>query len=137
VRLSRNPLGPVLLGLLLGAGVGFGLAGCSEDPEGPEGPPPSDCPPQSVLTFENFGEPFLMTWCTPCHSSHLADIGDPNDRQDAPVGADFDTYDHYIDWDAKVYDRAAGTNTQMPPAGGPTEEERTMLAEWIACGSPQ
>ena len=134
MRSSRNSLHPVLLGVLLGAAVALGLTGC--DPE-PEGPPASDCPPQSVLTFENFGEPFLLTWCTPCHSSHLADVGDPNDRQDAPVGVDFDTYDHYIDWDVGVYDRAAGASTQMPPAGGPTEEERAMLAEWIACGSPQ
>jgi uncharacterized membrane protein len=65
------------------------------------------------------------------------DVGDPNERQDAPLGSNFDSYDHYIDWEAKVYERAAGENSQMPPADGPTTEERAMLAEWISCGSPQ
>jgi hypothetical protein len=23
----------------------------------------------------------------------------------------------------------------MPPAGGPSEEERRLLAEWLACGA--
>jgi len=135
VRSSRNPLMPVFLGLLLGSACGGVLAGCTTDGSTP--PPATDCPPASVLTWENFGEPFLLTWCTPCHSSYLMDIGDPNERQDAPVGSDFDGYDHYIDWETKVYERAAAENSQMPPAGGPTAEERAMLAEWIACGSPQ
>jgi hypothetical protein len=28
-----------------------------------------------------------------------------------------------------------GTPT-MPPAGGPSGEERALLAEWLACGAP-
>ena len=95
------------------------------------------CPPDSHLTWENFGEPFLLTWCTSCHSSHLSGEGDPNERQNAPLGSDFDTYAHYLDWAEDVDDRAGGNNTSMPPAGGPTEAERVMLSEWIACGSPQ
>lgn len=95
------------------------------------------CPPDSHLTWENFGEPFLLTWCTSCHSSHLSGEGDPNERQNAPHGSDFDTYAHYLDWAEDVDDRAGGSNTSMPPAGGPTEFERAMLSEWIACGSPR
>jgi hypothetical protein len=90
-----------------------------------------------VLTWENFGQPFLLTWCVPCHSPYLSGEGDPNARQDAPIGSDFDTYAHYMDWDADIYGRAAADNTSMPPAGGPSSEDRAMLAEWIACSSPQ
>jgi hypothetical protein len=112
----------------------LGLAGCETN--SPDSLP-SDCPPESVLTWDNFGEPFLLTWCTPCHSSHLSGEGDPNERQDAPIDSNFDTYSQYMDWDAEVWNRAAADNDSMPPAGGPSPEDRAMLAEWIACGSPQ
>lgn len=110
------------------------LSGCPVENEEPVS---SDCPPESVLTWNNFGEPFLLTWCTPCHSSHLSADGDPNQRQDAPIGSNFDTYSKYMDWDAEVWSRAATDNESMPPAGGPSPEDRAMLAEWIACGSPE
>ena len=134
MRSSLNPLFARLPALLLLGGLCTFLAAC---PGNPDDPVPTDCPPDSVATWDNFGEPFLLTWCTPCHSSHLSGFGDPNERQDAPLGSDFDTYSHYMDWDTDVYARAAAENTSMPPAGGPTPEDRAMLAEWIACGSPE
>ena len=60
-----------------------------------------------------------------------------NDRQDAPLGSDFDTYESYLEFQIDVYNRSAANNDQMPPAGDPSAEERAMLGEWIACGSPQ
>jgi len=102
---------------------------------------PGDCDEETYLTWENTGEPFLLTWCTPCHSSHLSGAegadGQPNARQDAPLGSDFDTYESYLEFQIDVYNRSAASNDQMPPAGGPSTEERALLGEWIACGSPQ
>ena len=55
--------------------------------------------------------------------------------QNAPTDVNFDTL-------AQVRTRAdririrAGTGTTMPPAGGPSADERALLVEWLACGAP-
>ena len=90
------------------------------------------CPEGSVLTWENFGAPFLRNWCTGCHS---ADVAGPA-RYGAPEGVDFDTLGAARGWRERIHARAGDANTAMPPAGGPTSEERERLAEWLACGAP-
>jgi hypothetical protein len=37
-------------------------------------------------------------------------------------------------WAERIEARAASASPTMPPAGGPTDEERAMLREWIECG---
>ncbi len=100
------------------------------------------CPPDNALTYRSFGDGFLRTWCTGCHSSTLA----ASDRQDAPMGIDFDRALLYKPHARDVYDRAvleahaAVTNpnaaSPMPPAGIVPEDDRRRLGQWIACGSP-
>lgn len=100
------------------------------------------CPDGNTLTWENFGQPFLMSQCVGCHSSHLGD----GQRAGAPVGVDFDTYELTRQWGSRIYVRA-GTNVGgMPPAGGPCDSredancdaayDRLNLTNWLACDAP-
>jgi len=114
-----------LLGLLL-------LAGCPET-AGPENDP---CPENSLVNYENFAAPLLLTWCVPCHSSYLP----AEARQDATDGINFDTYEGVVDQLDRIYARAVQAvddgGSAMPPAGGTSDEERALLSEWIGCGAP-
>ena len=85
----------------------------------------------SYLTYDNFGAPFVINWCRGCHSSEVP----AGMRQKAPKDANFDTLAQVRMWSERIANRAAGTMPNMPPAGGPTAEERALLAEWIACGT--
>jgi len=104
-------------------------AGCGSD----EGSPPIDpaaCQ-TSYLDYSNFGEPFLLDWCSGCHSAALP----ATMRQMAPAGVDFDTLENVRRQKERIAARATGGTPTMPPAGGPSAEEREMLAEWISCGT--
>jgi hypothetical protein len=85
----------------------------------------------SYLDYENFGAPFVINWCRGCHSSAVP----MNMRQKAPADANFDNVEQVRTWSERIANRAAGTMPNMPPAGGPTADERALLAEWIACGA--
>ncbi len=113
------------------------LAGC-EDELPLFGPPTeSVCPPASTLTYENFGKPFMEAYCTDCHSSELTGA----DRHGAPSFHDFDTVfgiravSEHVDETTAIGPAAA--NRSMPPRGDrPTDDERRLLGEWIACEMP-
>jgi uncharacterized membrane protein len=85
----------------------------------------------SYLDYDNFGAPFVINWCRGCHSSAVP----PAMRQKAPIDANFDNLDQVRTWGEHITVRAAGTMPNMPPAGGPSHEERLLLAEWLACGA--
>ena len=117
-----------------------GVIACGSDPPplplfGP--PTESVCPSEPTLTYENFGGPFMESYCTRCHSSELEGPA----RMGAPSFHDFDTLfgikavsDHI---DETTASGPAATNQSMPPDGAhPTLEERRMLGEWIACDMP-
>lgn len=94
----------------------------------------STCPPSSELTYESFGQGFMELYCTRCHSSTLSGA----DRNDAPIGHDFDTLGGIVAVAEHIDEYAAagpaGTNTAMPPSSpAPSEEERRRLGEWLAC----
>ena len=91
----------------------------------------SDCPDESIYTWENFASPLLTTWCVPCHSSAVVGEG----RSGAPEGIDFDRLEDVRMW-APLILVTTGPDGSMPPAGGITEAERSALAEWIACDLP-
>ncbi|HWB78925.1 MAG TPA: hypothetical protein VG755_28380 [Nannocystaceae bacterium] len=101
--------------------------------EVPSSVPGRDCPPDSFLDATNFGMPFITTWCTGCHSSDL--VGD-DERQLAPPEWDFDSLDAIRASVLMVYLNAADEHEDMPPAGGPSAEERALLGDWLACGAP-
>jgi hypothetical protein len=103
------------------------LGACSGDKDA-VAPPPPDC----SVTWDSFGEGFLKTWCTSCHSSDLpADL-----RYGAPVGVDFDTLLGARLWGDRLVARAVGEGATMPPAGAVPAEQQQKLADWVACGLP-
>jgi hypothetical protein len=90
------------------------------------------CPDESPLTANNFGGPFMLSHCTGCHHSSLGE----GERAGAPIGVDFDTLAAVRDQADRIWARAADQNATMPPLGGPADDERVRLGEWLACGAP-
>jgi hypothetical protein len=109
--------------------LGLALAACGTD----EAPPVDPACVESPLTYRSFGEPFLLDWCRGCHSSGLSEAN----RQGAPLGIDFDDVDRVREHLPRIAVRATGAAPTMPASGGPSDEERALLAEWISCGAPQ
>lgn len=90
------------------------------------------CPDDSTLTWESFGGPFVLSYCSTCHGSGLpADM-----RQNAPVGLDFEHVEQVRMHADRIWARAADQNATMPPAGAPAQDDRSLLGEWLACGAP-
>lgn len=91
-----------------------------------------DCPPEGTdLTWYNFGMGFFSQHCNECHSANV------DDRQGAPVAYVFDTHDQVTALKDRIFLRAAADNVTMPPGpDDPGEDERWMMAEWLACGAP-
>lgn len=90
------------------------------------------CPEDSLLTTENFGGPFILTYCTGCHHSSLG----AGERAGAPPDMNFDTLAEVRAHAPRIWARAADDNASMPPIGAPAADERTRLGEWLACGAP-
>jgi hypothetical protein len=90
------------------------------------------CPPEgTTLTYDNFGSSFLQGNCNTCHSADYAA------RHGAPDGFRFDTLDDVHLHAARIFVRAAGPNTSMPPGpDDPPADEREQLAVWLVCGAP-
>lgn len=107
-------------------------AGCSDEGSPPGGGvvDPGACE-TSYLDYGTFGEPFLLDWCNGCHSAALP----LNMRQMAPPDINFDSLDGVRRLSDRITARGTGAMPTMPPAGGPSAEERALLAEWIACGA--
>jgi len=108
--------------------IALALAGCGSDTG--DASESQQCA-TSVLTYDNFGAPFMLDWCRGCHSSTLSD----GMRQMAPLDVNFDDLDLVRAHASKIALHATGDRPTMPPASGPSAEEREMLAEWIACGA--
>jgi uncharacterized membrane protein len=115
--------GRALAALALTAAAATAAVACGADTD-----PRCD---RSFLRYANFGAPFIVSWCRACHSAALA----PDARQDAPVDVNFDTLDDIRRWSPRITLRA-GLATTMPPAGGPSADERALLVEWLRCGAP-
>jgi len=117
------------------ASLVFVLAACGQDAMvsggGDDGPDPVDKCETTYLDYNNFGKPFALDWCRGCHSSSVP----ANMRQNATIGVDFDTLEDVQRWRERIEIRATGATPTMPPAGGPSEEERALLAEWLSCGA--
>ena len=119
--------------ILLAACLVLGACGNDVGTEAGDPPPPPDpdtCA-TSYLTYNNFGEPFALDWCRGCHSSAIP----TGMRQKAPIGVNFDTQADVAHWRERILIRVAGAQPTMPPAGGPPDEERALLAEWLGCGA--
>jgi uncharacterized membrane protein len=124
-----------LAALLLLAAAG--AAACSDSASGPIDPieplpdPDSEVCADSTLSYQNFAAPFVINWCRGCH----AKAQPMTMRQGAPIGVNFDTDEDVRGQTARILARATGAAPTMPPVGGPSEAERALLAEWLACGA--
>ena len=97
-------------------------------------PTGSTCPTDNTLSYENFGQDFMESYCTRCHSSDLEGA----DRNGATVDHDFDTLHGILGVAEHIDEMAAAgpdsVNTTMPPDGDkPTLAEREKLGQWLAC----
>jgi uncharacterized membrane protein len=90
------------------------------------------CPPEGTsLTYESFGRAMLAQYCNDCHNAS------EGKRSGAPESYRFDTLDDVRAHKARIFIRAAASNTTMPVGpDDPSTEERDQLAEWLACGAP-
>jgi uncharacterized membrane protein len=104
----------------------LGLSACDEaEPVDPDDP----CVSEPALTWENFGKAHMDKHCNGCHSSMMIL---PHQRNDAPPGIDFNTYDMVVGWGERAYVRGVET-MDMPPGGGPSPEELANYEEWMLC----
>jgi hypothetical protein len=127
--------------------LGLVLVACSDTPL----PTPTETvcpdPDPGTLTWESFGQQFMTTYCTTCHSASLMRV----QRNGAPLFHDYDTLEGVLRIPGHIDEQAgsgpAATNTLMPPErcpstpGGPlardcirpSEAERKNLSLWVAC----
>lgn len=103
---------------------------CTSTPSG------ATCPPDSAPTYQSFGSNFMSTYCTGCHSRTATN------RHGAPGDQNYDTeadvIAHAADIDAAAAAGPNATNTAMPDMSGPvharpTDEERQLLGQYLAC----
>ena len=57
------------------------------------------CP--DYITYQTVGKPFMTTWCTPCHNSHLPE----EERAGAYTYADFDDYEQVLSHSDRILAR--------------------------------
>ncbi len=95
--------------------------GGEEDVENPEW-----CDTASPAGWDDFGEGFLLTHCQPCHASNSAN------RYGAPEAISFDTESAALEQSEAIL-RTVLEQPSMPPAGGITEDEATLLRHWLIC----
>ncbi len=88
------------------------------------------CSEAMTVTWNSWGRGFLTESCQGCHASTATN------RYGAPEEVVFDTVDDAWAWSDRILARAAGENPSMPPAGGVTDDDRTRLSWWLACGEP-
>ncbi|MCB9670815.1 MAG: hypothetical protein H6734_15145 [Alphaproteobacteria bacterium] len=104
--------------------LGLLLVAC-DDGEVEEDP----CPTVPALSWENFGKGHLDKHCNGCHSSQIL----PFQRNEAPVGVDFDTWPLTLQFAERIHVRGMATDFPMPPGGGPSAEELATFDEWMRC----
>lgn len=126
----RVRLGAGLIGL-----AALALASCPSPTEPPI-EPAGNCPPDSAVSWENTGEPFLRTWCSSCHGSGI----EGEHRLGAPDEVNLDSRQGAVRWSGGILLQALLPNTDgsydMPPLARVPEAERLRFKEWLACGAP-
>lgn len=109
------------------------LVACGTDQrqvEDDQPPISTDTCDASYARYDSVAAPFVINWCRGCHSSSIPEAM----RQKAPLDVNFDSEADVRNWADRIEARATSTTPTMPPAGGPTHDERAQLREWIECG---
>jgi uncharacterized membrane protein len=79
------------------------------------------CPPESTLTYEDFGQAMIADNCLSCHAG-----------KESPR---LDSVDQIRANSSLILHEAVAT-TNMPESSNMVLEERQLLGEWLACGAP-
>ena len=79
------------------------------------------------LSWDNFGEGFLLENCQPCHA------GNAQNRFEAPEEVTFDNKAQAWYWAERILARATGEDADMPPAGGVSDDDKQRLEWWLTC----
>jgi hypothetical protein len=100
----------------------------------------STCPDMAhpTITYSGWGQNFFESYCTRCHSSTLTTS---DERNGATIHANWDDLPTIRSYAKEIDSFAAGgpngTNHIMPPSDPtPSDDERIMLGEFLACGAP-
>lgn len=87
------------------------------------------CPPNSTLTYDNFGKAFFEANCNRCHAAAT--------KGQTPL---YDNVQGIRANKTQIDEQAASgpdsTNTDMPDDGDIATADRKKLGEWLACGAP-
>jgi hypothetical protein len=115
----------------LEGGEGGDIGGGGEEGGGETAEPVDPlCVEAPVVTYNNFGEGFMVESCQSCHASTAPD------RVGAPESVSFDNVEQCWTWRDRILARAAGDEPTMPPLGGVDEDERLLLQIWLTCAEP-
>ena len=87
----------------------------------------SFCEDVPLVTYETFGQGFIIENCQSCHASTSTN------RYGAPESIHFDTYEEIIATADDILAEVTGDNPQMPSAGGVDEDKRMLLQIWLEC----
>jgi uncharacterized membrane protein len=80
-----------------------------------------ECPPNSTLTYTNFGQQVIQDRCLMCHAG-----------QSDPM---LTSLDSVVANKQDILETTVGTR-EMPEDKNIPLEERRMIGEWLACGAP-
>jgi len=128
-RLGLPPFLAAVLPLWIGGAAAMSCGGDKADSAAATAP---DCSRTPALNWDNFGKGHLDKHCNGCHSVLIP----LSQRQEAPVGVDFNTYADAIEWHDRIIARSTLKvldEPTMPPGGGPSELEMGMALEWLDC----
>jgi hypothetical protein len=84
------------------------------------------CADVPLLTYANFGRGYLTEYCQGCHASTTLD------RHGAPETVTFDTLELAWGKADRILERSLGGT--MPPSGGVSDDDLTMMEWWLTCG---
>jgi len=90
------------------------------------------CKKGTSLNYDNFGEAFLLNYCTSCHAADLAE----EDRIGAPKDINFNTPELAQIWRANMLDALKDKKNPMPPTEDLSPRDLVQFKEWLNCGAP-
>ncbi len=83
-------------------------------------------------TWHTFGQGYVSTWCTPCHSETL--VGDA--RRGAPDAVNLDRWEDLQTHLQRSIARSVAPDPTMPPGGGIQASEIALWTQYLECGAP-